>query len=105
MSAGTTESEMPPPISDGSKPDEQKKHWLEYAKFSLEVLGFAVLCVYAYFTIEIYCANKKAADAATIAAKAAQDAVIESQKSRTASEIQSKAALDASIESSRGSAF
>src|ERR1017187_4478006 len=66
-----TKLEMPPAVTDGNKPKEQKKHWLEYAKFGLEVLGFFVLCVYAYFTIQIYCANRKAADAAKSAADTA----------------------------------
>lgn len=33
-------------------------------KFLLEIVGFIVLCVYAFFTLGIYCANQKAADAA-----------------------------------------
>jgi len=40
-------------------------------KFALEVAGFIVLCVYAFFTILLYCANKNAADAAKASADAA----------------------------------
>jgi hypothetical protein len=47
------------------------------------------------------CIAKQGADAATTAAKAAQDGISESRNNRVASETQSKAALDASIESSR----
>ncbi len=42
----------------------QKKHWLDYVTFGLELFGLIVLCVYAAYTIKIYYANQKAADAA-----------------------------------------
>lgn len=45
-----------------------QKHWLDYITFSLELLGLLVLCIYAGYTIKIYCANKKSADAAFQAA-------------------------------------
>jgi hypothetical protein len=63
--------DMPVTPSSGSKLNEHKKHWIDYAKFILELLGFFVLCVYACYTIKIYRANKDAADAAKDAAQTA----------------------------------
>src|ERR1035438_8065354 len=37
-----------------------------------DLVGLVVLCIYAAYTIKIYCANKEAADAAKSAAETAQ---------------------------------
>jgi hypothetical protein len=68
-----TELQMPVSPPNAHKTKQSEKHWIDYAKFGLEVCGFIVLCVYAYFTIRIYCANKEAADAAKSAAQTASD--------------------------------
>lgn len=59
------------PDSKGSRKEE--KHWLDYVTFALELIGLIVLCIYAGYTIKIYCANQQAADAA-------HDTLIEIQK-------------------------
>jgi hypothetical protein len=71
ISPGVAKLDVPVTPSDSGTRDDSKKHWIDYAKFGLEVCGFTVLCVYAYFTIRIYYANNNAADAATSAAKTA----------------------------------
>jgi hypothetical protein len=87
--SAVTELKVPISPPDAPKSDKCKKHWIDYTKLGLEILGFIVLCIYAYFTIRIYCANQKAANAASEAlaevrkqtgfaatsAKAAQDNV------------------------------
>lgn len=42
---------------------EKRDRW-DYVKLVAELFGLFVLCVYATYTIKIYCANQKAADAA-----------------------------------------
>jgi hypothetical protein len=69
-----TELELPPPKPECEHPCKERKHWLDYVTFGLELLGLVVLCVYAAYTIKIYCANRDAADAATEAATAATSA-------------------------------
>lgn len=64
VSPATAELQSPPPKTDSEDSRKKAKHWLDYVTFGLELLGFVVLCVYAAYTIRIYCANKKAADAA-----------------------------------------
>ena len=53
-----------PPSKPPCKSYAEQKHWLDYVTFGLELLGLIVLCVYAGYTIKIYCANQEAADAA-----------------------------------------
>jgi hypothetical protein len=65
------ELKPPPPKPECKHPCKEKKHWLDYVTFGLELLGLIVLCIYAAYTIKIYCANKKAADAAKSAADTA----------------------------------
>jgi hypothetical protein len=65
------ELKPPPPEPECKHPCKEKKHWLDYVTFGLELLGLIVLCIYAAYTIKIYCANKKAADAAKSAADTA----------------------------------
>ena|ERR1700733_3138635 len=71
----STELESPPAASHCEQPHDQKKHWLDYVTFGLELLGLVVLCVYAAYTIKIYRANKTSADAAKSAADTAKDAL------------------------------
>lgn len=66
-----TKSEFPPSESKCCKPCEKKRDWFDYGKIGLEIAGFAVICVYAAYTIKIYCANQKSADAAKSAADTA----------------------------------
>ena len=51
-------------ITPNEQPFDRKKHWLDYVTLGLELFGLIVLCVYADYTIKIYHANQKAADAA-----------------------------------------
>jgi hypothetical protein len=57
-------SEPPPSHPKCCKPHKRKRDWFDYGKGILEIAGLVVLCVYAAYTIKIYRANKKAADAA-----------------------------------------
>jgi hypothetical protein len=54
------------------------KRSLRDPKFILEILGFAILAVYAFFTILMYCANRDSADAAKSAADTAQKTLTQS---------------------------
>jgi hypothetical protein len=80
VSPGIAKLDVPVAPSDSGKRDDSKKHWIDYAKFGLEICGFVVLCVYAYFTIRIYCASKEAADAARSAAETAKQTLLVSQR-------------------------
>lgn len=71
----TTELEVPPPNGQPDNSDKCKKHWLDYAAFGVEILGFAGLVVYCIITYGVYCANRKAADAAKTAADTASQAL------------------------------
>jgi hypothetical protein len=70
-----TEFQSPPSKPQCKNGYKQSKHWLEYVTFGLELVGFIVLCVYAGYTIKIYCANKQAANAATSAANTAKESL------------------------------
>ena len=59
---------IPPPLTDTIKAKEQKKERRETIKFVVEVVGVVLLFIYASFTILIWWANNKAADATTRAA-------------------------------------
>jgi hypothetical protein len=73
--SATAKPEMPPANCPCCGPHKGKKHWIDYATVILEIVGLVVLCVYAGYTIKIYCANKKAADAAKSAADTARQAL------------------------------
>jgi len=75
ISPTPAELESPPSTSRCNKSCQKKKHWLDYVTFGLELLGLVVLCIYAAYTIKIYFANKKAAEAAEKAANAARDSL------------------------------
>src|SRR5258708_37307794 len=66
-----TESERIAALETEVRHSEDKKHWLDYVTFVLEFIGLVVLCVYAVYTIGIYYANNTAAEAAKVAAEAA----------------------------------
>jgi hypothetical protein len=59
--------------------DKKSDGW-DYAKLVAEFVGLGFLIVYTLFTAGMYCANRKAADAAMIAAKATQDSVKEAER-------------------------
>ena len=59
---------IPPPLSDTEKNKKQKTERRETIKFRVEVAGVVLLSIYAFFTILIWWANKKAADATNRAA-------------------------------------
>lgn len=70
-------AEFKPPESADKccKSCKRKKHWLDYATFVVEILGLVGLVIYAILTYGIWCANKKSANAATEATKAATHAM------------------------------
>src|SRR5579864_4051262 len=57
----------------------EKESWDKFKDY-VELVGIALLAIYTAFTILMYCANKKAADAAKDAANSARDAVELSRK-------------------------
>jgi len=59
----STKLESPPAESHCEESENQKKHWLDYVTFGMELFGLVVLAVYAGYTIKIYYANQQAADA------------------------------------------
>jgi hypothetical protein len=63
-----------------------KRDWVDVGTIILEGFGLFVLVVYALATIAIWCANKKAADAAKEAANAAQTATAIASKQLDLSE-------------------
>jgi hypothetical protein len=80
-----------PPIAAPPTPQPCRKHrertcntkrdCIDKTTLGFEGIGLFVLIVYTVFTGLMYCANKKAADAATDAAKAARDSVIQAAAS------------------------
>src|ERR1035437_2196685 len=56
-----------------------EKDWWDKTKPYVEAAGVLLLAIYTFYTIKMYCANKQAADAATRAAKAAEDSVTEAR--------------------------
>jgi hypothetical protein len=71
---------VPVAPSDQERATQKKKNSREKWKFRGEVAGLVILTVYAGFTIAIWCANKKAADAAKEAADTARNTLITSQR-------------------------
>jgi len=55
-------------------------HWWDVAKPYVEICGVALLAIYTGFTIAIYSANKKSADAAESAATTASNALSDARK-------------------------
>jgi hypothetical protein len=77
---GTTKPETPPPSEKCKQSCHEKKHWLDYLEAGMGGVGLFVLVVYTIFTGLMYCANKKAADAAKSAADTARDALVKSNR-------------------------
>jgi hypothetical protein len=75
-------SKLEPPPSEPKHPEtcDEKKHWLDYVTFGLELVGLIVLCTYAAYTIKIYYANQSSADAAKSAAETAHDSLVLSNR-------------------------
>jgi len=65
---GTTKPESPPSSQKGGQSHHQKKHWLDYLEAGMGGIGLIVLIAYTIFTALMYCANKKAAEAAKTSA-------------------------------------
>lgn len=80
VSSAVTKSELPPTQREGSKPRKKQRDWYDYTTGVLEIIGLVVLCIYASYTIKIYCATKKAADAATDAANTAKESLHTTQR-------------------------
>jgi hypothetical protein len=57
----------------------EKTFW-DHVKTGVEILGIILLGIYTGYTIKMYCANKKAADAAMSAAETAKQALIIGQR-------------------------
>jgi hypothetical protein len=78
---GAAKPEAPPPSEKCKQSKCSEKHWLDYLEAGMGGLGLVVLVVYTIFTGLMYCANKKAADAAKSAADTASKQLILSEKS------------------------
>ena len=85
------DSDMSKTKSDKDKSKEEIEHYLDdlkksfranlkESKFVLEIVGAALLAIYTGFTIAMYFANKKSADAAKSAADTAKDSLVISQR-------------------------
>jgi hypothetical protein len=61
----------PPPKAHCEITCKTEKDFWDNFKTGAEIFGIALLAVYTYFTIKMYCANKQAAEAATKAANTA----------------------------------
>lgn len=62
-----------PPVAQDNIAHNPEKSWWDKTKPWVELIGISLLAVYTGFTIAMYFANKKAADAAATAAKIAQE--------------------------------
>jgi hypothetical protein len=80
ITQAATELKLPPSKPERPHPCQEKKHWLDYMAFGMELLGLIVLCVYAAYTIKIYGANDKSATAAKSAADTAHAALVLSNR-------------------------
>lgn len=78
-STGIPKVEIPPSPYTHQITCKTEKDWRDKVKFWAELVGLGVLLAYTIFTALMYCANKKAADAAKQAADAA------TQQSKTSS--------------------
>jgi|GEM_PF-3941218 len=61
-----------------------EKDWWDKTKIILEIFGVVFLAIYTAYTIKMYCANKKAADAAQSAAKTAKETLDSTREDRRA---------------------
>src|SRR5450631_1132656 len=81
----TIHSEIPIPVTFAPEPERQPPHchyeitrkaekdWWDKSKRWVEIAGLILLGVYTAYTIKMYHANKKSADAATSAANTAEE--------------------------------
>jgi len=69
-------SQLPPSNAQCNVTCETGKDWWDRHKRWVEILGVLLLAVYTGYTIKMYYANRDAAQAATIAAATAHDALI-----------------------------
>jgi hypothetical protein len=83
---GPTKPVPPPAPKQETQAREKEKHWLDYLEAGMAGFGLVVLIAYTIATIAIWCANKKAADAAKVAAEAAERANDVATYSLTASQ-------------------
>jgi len=70
---GVSKPDIPPAPHSYQITCNAKKDWRDKIKFWAELIGLAFLIAYTVFTALMYCANKKAANAATKAATIAAD--------------------------------
>lgn len=71
---------IPPPQTDQERTKQKKKERRQNITFWVGIATLVVLTVYAGFTIAIWYANKKAAQAAKVSADTARDALVKQQR-------------------------
>lgn len=71
---------LPPPHTHCEITCKQEKNWWDKIKPFVEMAGVVLLGIYTGYTIKMYCANKKAAEAAKSSADTARDALIRGQR-------------------------
>jgi hypothetical protein len=81
IALGASPSELPPPHAHYDVTCHTEKDWWDKHKRWAELLGLIILAIYTTYTIKMYCANKRAADAATSAADTANRSLIETNRS------------------------
>jgi hypothetical protein len=81
-----------PHVSTSGESDNQKspyhckvtcrieKNWWDKTKPFVEVAGIVLLAIYTFYTIKMYCSNKKAAEAAESAANVSQKALVQANR-------------------------
>jgi hypothetical protein len=72
--SAASESHIPPPANNKHTSKRKKRCWLEWGKFSVEVLTFIVLCIYTRVAYNQWDEMRKATVAARDSADAAQKA-------------------------------
>jgi hypothetical protein len=73
-------SQLPPTHATCQITCKTEKDWWDKIKPFLEMAGVVLLAIYTGYTIKMYCANKKAADAAKSAAETAHDAFVKGNR-------------------------
>jgi hypothetical protein len=77
----STDPKSKPPATHYGITCKTERNWWDKAKPFVECVGVILLGIYPFYTIEMYCANKKAADAATSAAETASRSLVETNRS------------------------
>ena len=77
---GATEPETKPSSQSCNQSGDKQKHWLDYLGAGMAGIGLLVLIAYTIFTGLMYCANKKAAEAAKSAADTAFSTLQDSRR-------------------------